>query len=69
VLVEVELDALEEDACLVVDVLLGVQDVSADRQDEFGDRVDDPGAIRARQEQDSGCHRGSVSAWRSGARP
>jgi hypothetical protein len=31
--------------------------------------VDDPRAIRAREEQDSSCHRDSVSAWRSGARP
>jgi hypothetical protein len=54
---QVELDPLEENTGLAVGVLLGVQDVTADVQDELGNRVNETRLISARDEQDRGSQR------------
>ena len=53
-LVHVELDPLEEDAGLVIGVLLGVQDVAARIEDELRDPVDEARLVATGDQQDRG---------------
>ncbi len=58
-----ELDAHEEEAKLVVLMLVGVQDIGVMLEQEIGDGRDNSFAVGAIDEQDSGLHK---AWWMSG---